>query len=48
MMSNGVAAGPGPVKDRLATYADLGVDELIFSPAVGDLDEVSRLADTVL
>jgi alkanesulfonate monooxygenase SsuD/methylene tetrahydromethanopterin reductase-like flavin-dependent oxidoreductase (luciferase family) len=48
MMANGVAAGPGPIKDRVAAYADLGVDELIFSPSVGDVDEVSRLADTVL
>ena len=48
MMANGVATGPGPIKDRVAAYADLGVDELIFSPSVGDGDEVSRLADTVL
>jgi hypothetical protein len=48
MMANGVATGPGPIKDRVAAYADLGVDELIFSPSVGDVDEISRLADTVL
>jgi len=48
MMSNGIAAGPGSIKDRVAAYADLGVDELIFSPSVGDIDEVGRLADTVL
>jgi len=48
MMSNGVAGGPGPIKDRVAAYVDLGIDELIFSPSVGDVDEISRLADTVL
>jgi alkanesulfonate monooxygenase SsuD/methylene tetrahydromethanopterin reductase-like flavin-dependent oxidoreductase (luciferase family) len=48
MMSNGVAAGPGPIKDRVAAYIDLGIDELIFSPSVGDVDEISRLADSVL
>jgi alkanesulfonate monooxygenase SsuD/methylene tetrahydromethanopterin reductase-like flavin-dependent oxidoreductase (luciferase family) len=48
MMTNGIATGPGPIKDRVAAYADLGVDELIFSPSVGDVDEISRLADTVL
>ena len=31
-----------------AECADLGADELIFSPALDDLDEVSRLADAVL
>ena len=48
MMADGVATGPGPIKDRVAAYADLGVDELIFSPSLGDVDEISRLADTVL
>ena len=48
MMANGIADGPGPIKDRMAAYAELGVDELIFSPSVADIDEVGRLADTVL
>jgi len=48
MLTNGMATGQGPVKDTVAAFADLGVDELIFSPSVGDVDEVSRLADTVL
>jgi alkanesulfonate monooxygenase SsuD/methylene tetrahydromethanopterin reductase-like flavin-dependent oxidoreductase (luciferase family) len=48
MMADGVAGGQGPIKDRVAAYADLGVDELIFTPSVGDIDEISRLADTVL
>ena len=30
------------------TFRDLGTDELIFSPAVGDINEVSRLAGLVL
>lgn len=48
MMANGVAGGQGQIEGRLAAYADLGVDELVFAPSVGDIDEISRLADTVL
>lgn len=40
--------GQGAVRDTVAAFADIGADELIFSPGVGDLDEVTRLADTVL
>jgi alkanesulfonate monooxygenase SsuD/methylene tetrahydromethanopterin reductase-like flavin-dependent oxidoreductase (luciferase family) len=48
MLTDAMATGSGPIKDRVAAYADLGIDELIFSPSVGDIDEVSRLADAVL
>ncbi|MER7011586.1 LLM class flavin-dependent oxidoreductase [Saccharopolyspora sp. NPDC000359] len=37
----------GEIEQSIADYTDLGVDEIIFVPATDDLDEVSRLADTV-
>jgi len=43
-----MAVGPRAIKDTVAAFSDVGADELIFSPGVGDLDEVTRLADTVL
>lgn len=48
LITEGVAAGPGQVKDAVAAFADIGADELIFNPAVGDLEEIARLADIVL
>jgi hypothetical protein len=31
----------------VAAFAGIGADELIFLPAVGDLEEITRLADLV-
>jgi alkanesulfonate monooxygenase SsuD/methylene tetrahydromethanopterin reductase-like flavin-dependent oxidoreductase (luciferase family) len=42
-----VATGPGEVKDTVAAFADIGADELIFLPTVGDPEEITRLADIV-
>ncbi len=39
-----MAAGPGQVKDTVMAFTDIGADELIFLPAVGDLEEITRLA----
>jgi alkanesulfonate monooxygenase SsuD/methylene tetrahydromethanopterin reductase-like flavin-dependent oxidoreductase (luciferase family) len=47
LVTGGLVAGPGQVKDTVAAFADIGADELIFNPAVGDLDEITRLADIV-
>ena len=47
-IAGGIAAGPGRVRDTVAAFADIGADELIFNPTVGDLDEITRLADLVL
>ncbi|HEX6448723.1 MAG TPA: hypothetical protein VF060_04600 [Trebonia sp.] len=47
-VSDGVAAGPAQVKETVAAFADVGADELILNPTVGDLDEIDRLADIVL
>jgi alkanesulfonate monooxygenase SsuD/methylene tetrahydromethanopterin reductase-like flavin-dependent oxidoreductase (luciferase family) len=46
-IAEGVATGPGQVKDTAAAFADIGADELIFLPTVGDLQEITRLADIV-
>lgn len=43
-----VRGNPADVKEAVSTYADLGVDELIFSPVLDDLTQVTRLAETVL
>ena len=48
LITNGVAAGPARVKDTVAAFADIGADELILNPTVGDLEEITRLADIVL
>ena len=47
LITGGVAAGPGRVKDTVAAFADIGADELILNPTVGDLEEITRLADIV-
>ncbi|GAB2725407.1 hypothetical protein [Kitasatospora kifunensis] len=38
---------PQMVRQSVADYADLGVNEIIFVPATDNLDEVTRLADIV-
>lgn len=48
LITDGVAAGPERVKDTVAAFADLGADELILNPTVGDPEEITRLADIVL
>jgi alkanesulfonate monooxygenase SsuD/methylene tetrahydromethanopterin reductase-like flavin-dependent oxidoreductase (luciferase family) len=47
-ITDGVATGPGQVKDAVAALADIGADELIFNPTVDDPEEITRLADIVL
>lgn len=48
LITDGVAAGPERVKDTVAAFADLGADELILNPTVGDPEEITRLAGIVL
>ena len=48
LITEGVATGPELIKDTVAAFADIGADELILNPTVGDPDEINRLADTVL
>ena len=47
-ITGAVAVEPAQIKDTVAAFADIGADELILNPAVGDLEEITRLADIVL
>jgi alkanesulfonate monooxygenase SsuD/methylene tetrahydromethanopterin reductase-like flavin-dependent oxidoreductase (luciferase family) len=47
-IADSAARGPEGVTERRKAFEDIGVDELIFDPTVGDLAEVDRLADAVL
>jgi alkanesulfonate monooxygenase SsuD/methylene tetrahydromethanopterin reductase-like flavin-dependent oxidoreductase (luciferase family) len=40
-------AGAEAIKERIAAFADLGVEELILNPTLDDIDEVQRLAEVV-
>jgi alkanesulfonate monooxygenase SsuD/methylene tetrahydromethanopterin reductase-like flavin-dependent oxidoreductase (luciferase family) len=44
----GAAKAPDQVKDIAGRFEDIGVDELIFDPTIGEIDQVERLAETVL
>ena len=46
--ADAVSVGPDEIKRTVASFADIGADELILNPAVGDLEEISRLAEIVL
>jgi alkanesulfonate monooxygenase SsuD/methylene tetrahydromethanopterin reductase-like flavin-dependent oxidoreductase (luciferase family) len=48
LVTSGIATGPDAVREALTAFADIGATDLIFNPAVGDLDEITRLADIVL
>lgn len=45
---HGVPRGEQGVRDAISKFADVGIDELIFDPTIGELDQVDRLADAVL
>ncbi|MCA1220419.1 LLM class flavin-dependent oxidoreductase [Streptomyces sp. 8L] len=44
----GVSGGADAVRATRAAFEDIGADELIFNPTTDDIDEIGRLADTVL
>jgi alkanesulfonate monooxygenase SsuD/methylene tetrahydromethanopterin reductase-like flavin-dependent oxidoreductase (luciferase family) len=48
LVTGGIAVGPDEVRETVAAFADIGATDLILNPAVGDPDEISRLADIVL
>ncbi|WP_055554891.1 LLM class flavin-dependent oxidoreductase [Streptomyces sp. NBRC 110028] len=48
LVNSGICAEPDAVRDAVKTYSDLGVDELIFIPALADIHEVGRLAEVAL
>jgi alkanesulfonate monooxygenase SsuD/methylene tetrahydromethanopterin reductase-like flavin-dependent oxidoreductase (luciferase family) len=47
-IADSAARGSEAVTERRQAFEDIGVDELIFDPTVGDGAEVDRLADAVL
>ncbi len=46
-MVKNVSTTPEAVERTIRTYADVGMDELIFWPTFSDLDQVDRLAEVV-
>ena len=48
LVSSNVAVGAEKVKETLKSFEAIGATDVIFNPGVGDLDEISRLADAVL
>ncbi|MDQ2906319.1 MAG: LLM class flavin-dependent oxidoreductase [Ktedonobacteraceae bacterium] len=46
-MANNIPATPEAVSKAIASFTDIGVDELILWPCIPDLDQVSRLEDLV-
>jgi alkanesulfonate monooxygenase SsuD/methylene tetrahydromethanopterin reductase-like flavin-dependent oxidoreductase (luciferase family) len=48
LLASTVSGGAEAIKATARVFEDLGADELIFSPTSDDLDELARLAETVL
>jgi hypothetical protein len=48
LIAAGAARSPEAVRSRIEAFAGLGVDELVFVPTAGALDQVERLADAAL
>jgi alkanesulfonate monooxygenase SsuD/methylene tetrahydromethanopterin reductase-like flavin-dependent oxidoreductase (luciferase family) len=46
-IAGGASRTPEAVRAIAAAFEELGVDELVFDPTVGNLDQVDRLADAV-
>jgi len=46
-IASGIHTGREGVKDAVAAFAEIGTDELLFAPALADLEEISRLADAI-
>jgi alkanesulfonate monooxygenase SsuD/methylene tetrahydromethanopterin reductase-like flavin-dependent oxidoreductase (luciferase family) len=48
LITGAVAAGPDGVRETVKAFGDIGATDIILNPAVGDQDEIARLADIVL
>jgi alkanesulfonate monooxygenase SsuD/methylene tetrahydromethanopterin reductase-like flavin-dependent oxidoreductase (luciferase family) len=48
MVVNNVRVGADSVREAVKEFEAIGADELILNPTVGDLDEIAKLAETVL
>lgn len=44
-LAKAVPSSPRAIKDTIAAFADVGMDELILKPCLAELDQVDRLAD---
>ena len=44
-LARSVPASPQAIKDVIAGFADVGMDELILKPCLAEPDQVDRLAD---
>ena len=44
-MAQGIISTPQAAKDTIKAFEGIGMDELVFSPGVPDLDQIDRLAD---
>lgn len=47
LVSAAVCDSAVKVKEKIASFADLGVGEILFNPGTDDIDEVKRLADVL-
>ena len=43
----GVPLSPHMIKDMIAAFADVGMDELVLKPCLAEIDQVDRLADVL-
>jgi alkanesulfonate monooxygenase SsuD/methylene tetrahydromethanopterin reductase-like flavin-dependent oxidoreductase (luciferase family) len=48
MVAGNLAGGAAAIRATVRVFDDAGADELVITPGLADLDEVSRLADVVL
>jgi hypothetical protein len=48
LITGSVQIGASGVKAAAKAFADIGVGELIFNPAIADPDEIDKLAEAVL
>jgi hypothetical protein len=47
-IAEGVVRTPDRIRGVIREFADVGMNELTFTPTVANLDEVDRLADLVM
>jgi len=47
MIARSLPVTPEAIKDMSKAFADIGTDELMFWPALADLDQIDRLEDVL-
>ena len=47
MIARSLPATPEAIKDMRKAFADIGTDEVMFWPALADLDQIDRLEDVL-